>query len=359
MHRERASSQFPGVARLTSVVVVIVGYRNADDVADCLRALAASAPQPSFALFIAENGGAAGMDALIARLDAGDPAWRRDDAAAAPTMPLNARRSRDYRLVRPDGGAGPALHVAEMDENLGYAGGVNAWLRPLLAIPGWDGVWVLNPDTQPAPDALAELVGYAERHDKGMVGSCIIHADRLDRVFTRGLEWSRIAARAQAIDRGAELAIEPDASTVEARLTAPTGASVYVTRRLIESIGLMDERYFLYAEDLEWGDRARRLGMLGYAHRSRVPHKCGTTIGGTTTRAARSPLSVYLGVRNVILYVKDKHPLWLPWTVIMQAVRLAVYGAVGSFANMAVGFEGLAAGLRGEVGRPDRFLRTH
>jgi N-acetylglucosaminyl-diphospho-decaprenol L-rhamnosyltransferase len=342
---------------MVNVVVVIVGYCNADDIVDCLRALAAAKPEPNFDVFIAENGGAGGMEALVARLDQGDAAWRLANDVA-PTTPTRARRTRDYRLVRP-GSSGGRLHVAEMDENLGYAGGVNAWLRPLMATPGWDGVWVLNPDTQPAPDALAELVDYAERHDKGMVGSCIIRSDQLDRVFTRGLEWSRIGARAQAIDRGAELAIEPDPSTVEARLTAPSGASVYVTRRLIESIGLMDERYFLYAEDLEWGERARRLGMVGYAHRSQVPHKCGSSIGGTTGRAARSPLSVYLSVRNAVLYVKDKHPLWLPWTVIMQSVRIAIYGAVGAFVNMAVGFEGLAAGLRGEVGRPDKFLRTH
>jgi GT2 family glycosyltransferase len=342
---------------LTSVVVVIVGYRNAADVADCLRALAASRPQPSFEIFVAENGGAAGMDALVARLDAGESAWRKENAAAAPIKPLKARRTRDFTLVRPNGGAGAAVHVAELDENLGYAGGVNAWLRPLLSIPGWDGVWVLNPDTEPEPDALVELVEYAERHDKGMVGSCIVRTDRLDRVFTRGLEWNRIAARAEAIDRGAELAVEPDASTVESRLTAPSGASVYVTRKLIESIGLMDERYFLYAEDLEWGERARCLGMVGYAHRSRVPHKCSTAIGGGTSRAARSRLSVYLAARNAILFVKHKHPLWLPWTVLMQAVYVAAYGAAGSFANMAVGFEGLAAGLLGKVGRPDRFLR--
>ena len=68
--------------RFASVVVVIVGYRNAADVADCLRALAASRPQPSFEIFIAENGGAVGMDALMARLDAGESAWREEDAAA-------------------------------------------------------------------------------------------------------------------------------------------------------------------------------------------------------------------------------------------------------------------------------------
>jgi hypothetical protein len=50
-----------------------------------------------------------------------------------------------------------------------------------------------TPSLNPMP--FAELVEYAERHDKGMVGSCIIRTDRLERVFTRGLEWNRIAAR--------------------------------------------------------------------------------------------------------------------------------------------------------------------
>ncbi len=344
---------------MVKVVVLIVGYRNSGDIADCLRALAAADAEPSFGVFIAENGGASGMDALTAQLDAGDAAWRRADAPAAPTNPPNSRRSCGYRLIKPDGGAGGSVHLAEMDENLGYAGGVNSWLRPLLAVPGWDAAWVLNPDTQPEHDALAELAAYAESHGKGMVGSCIIHTDRMDKVFTRGLHWNKFAGRVQAIDRGAEIAVEPDAATVEARLTAPSGASVYVTRKLIESIGLMDERYFLYVEDLEWGERARRLGMLGYAHRSRVLHKCGSTIRGTAGRSARSPISVYLGMRNMVLFVRTTHPLWLPWTVVMQAAYLALYGAVGAFANMAVGFEGLAAGLRGQVARPDRFVDTH
>ncbi len=341
---------------MASVVVLIVGYRNPGDIADCLRALAAADAEPSFNVFIAENGGAAGMDALTAHLDAGDPAWRKADAASAPTRPPNSRRSRNYGLVRPDGVDGASVHVAEMDENLGYAGGVNAWLRPLLALPGWDAVWVLNPDTQPDAHALAELALYSRRHDKGMVGSCIIRTDQMDRVFTRGLQWNKVASRAEAIDRGAELAVEPDAATVETRLSGPSGASIYVTRRLVETIGLMDERYFLYNEDLEWGERARRLGMLGYAHKSRVPHKCGTTLGSAPGRRARSRLSVFLNIRNTILYVKANRPLWLPWTVLMQLAYIATYGVAGAFANMAVGFEGLAAGLKGEVGRPDRFL---
>ena len=40
----------------------------------------------------------------------------------------------------------------------------------------------------------------------------------------------------------------------------------------------------------------------------------------------------------------------------MQIGHLAIYGSVGAFSNMRVGFMGLAAELNGEVGRPDKFL---
>ena len=152
----------------------------------------------------------------------------------------------------------------------------------------------------------------------------------LSAVFTRGLRWNPIAGRVEAIDRGADLAFDPDPAQIESRLTAPSGASMYVTRDLIETIGLMDERYFLYAEDLEWGERAQRLGMLGYAHRSRVPHKHGTTIGGSGGRAARSKLSVYLSARNTVLYVRHRHPIWLPWTVAMQTAWSCLYFVAGA-----------------------------
>ena len=338
---------------MASVLITIVGYQNAGDIVECLQSLASAKAEPSFQIFIAENGGTVGMDALIGRLDAGDPAWRPTETPP-PTAPESVKRSRNYMLVHPDGSEAALVHVAEMKENLGYAGGVNAWLRPLQLVLGWEAVWVLNPDTRPEPDALAELAAYAKARGKGMVGSCIIGIGESDTVFTRGLRWNKLTARTVAIGQGAKSVSDPDQDEIEARLTAPSGASVYVTRELIDSIGLPDERYFLYMEDLEWGERAR--GMVGYAHRSRVPHKGGTTIGGSKGRAADSELSVYLHMRNVILFVRNRHPFWLPWTLLMQIAHLAVYGAVGAYPNMRVGFMGIAAGLNGELGRPKRFL---
>ncbi|MGH6856136.1 MAG: glycosyltransferase family 2 protein, partial [Methylocella sp.] len=226
-------------------------------------------------------------------------------------------------------------------------------------IPGWEGAWILNPDTEPTPSALAELVAYSVRRGRKMIGSCTTPTAYPGRVHSRGLAWRKLAAKTLAVDYHAPIAPEPDSDDVEARLTAPSGASCYVTRDLIEQIGLMDERYFLYFEDLEWGWRAKLKGAIGYAHRSVVPHKGGTTIGTTGGRSALSPLAVYLETRNCILFVRDKYPAWLLWTILMQIGHATVFGAVGAFRNMVAGYQGVVAGVLGEVGRPDRMLKAH
>ena len=43
----------------------------------------------------------------------------------------------------------------------------------------------------------------------------------------------------------------------------------------------------------------------------------------------------------------------------MQIVHASAFGAVGAFNNMMAGFQGLVAGISGEVGRPDRMLKAH
>ena len=64
----------------------------------------------------------------------------------------------------------------------------------------------------------------------------------------------------------------------------------------------MEERYFLYIEDLEWGLRAKRTNNIGYAFESVVYHKGGTTVGTGTVKTV-SPFATYLGYRNRMLFV--------------------------------------------------------
>jgi hypothetical protein len=90
-----------------------------------------------------------------------------------------------------------------------------------------------------------------------------------------------------------------------------------------------------------------------------VPHKGGTTIGTAGSRAKLSALAVYLEIRNRIVFVRNRYPAWLPWTILMQIVHVGAFGAVGAFENLTAGIQGLVAGISGEVGRPDRILKAH
>src|ERR1051326_1551670 len=115
------------------VAILIVAYRNPQDVTGCLRSLARAQTQPSFEVYIIENGGPDAFDALTSALASPDSPCRIDTNLGSPFRVHEFKRVRSFRLLRPDGSSGEQVNIAEAAENLGYAGGVNAWLRPLLS----------------------------------------------------------------------------------------------------------------------------------------------------------------------------------------------------------------------------------
>ena len=86
---------------------------------------------------------------------------------------------------------------------------------------------------------------------------------------------------------------------------------MYVTRECIKRIGLMDDLYFLYWEDVRIGASAPRPHSgIGYAHGSVVPHISGSASGTSNKRAERSAFTVYLGNRNKLHFVRQHYPGW-------------------------------------------------
>jgi N-acetylglucosaminyl-diphospho-decaprenol L-rhamnosyltransferase len=224
--------------------------------------------------------------------------------------------------------------------------------------PGWSAIWILNPDTYPEPDALAELAAYAKERGKGMVGSRLMIPDRPGISLSRGLKWNNLQSQLKGVDMFAPIAPDPDPEDVERRMDAPTGPSMYVTRECIERIGLMDDSFFLYWEEVDWGMRAKDTCGIGYAHSSIVPHIGGTATGAVRGRAKRSATVVYVYNRNKLLFVRQHHPNWFAWTVFVSFLRTGEYLAAGSTRNFSAAVRGLIAGLRGERGRPS-FAPTH
>ena len=142
------------ITDVAEVAVLIVGFNNPDDIVNCLAALSRAAAFPRFDVFICENGGRAAYERLIQRLVDGtacceltEEVRAQDETAPAPFVGIR-RLQMVSRAARVTIGCASA--------NLGYAGGVNAWLRQLMDREGWKGVWILNPDTEPAKRAPAK-----------------------------------------------------------------------------------------------------------------------------------------------------------------------------------------------------------
>jgi len=160
----------------------------------------------------------------------------------------------------------PMVQLIRNPENRGFAEANNQGIR---ATQG-EYVVLLNNDAQPSPGWLASLVAVANADARvGMVASQIrlAHAPgRLDstgiEVDVLGIAWNR--------HWGALVAAEPS-DPVE--VFGPSAAAALYRREMLEEIGLFDERYFAYYEDVELAWRARRAGWRClYVPAARVLH---------------------------------------------------------------------------------------
>lgn len=303
------------------VAVIVVAFRNTDDVVSCLQALARSTHR-SFSIWICENGG--------------------DDASAR----LNS-------LVGDTLSSGQPVRIINPGANLGYAGGINLCLDLLeTAKRPYDAAWILNPDTEPAPGALAALLQRLAKGDVDAVGSKVISEN--GHIQSYGGRWRAWLALGGAIGLSARAEDPVDAQAIEAQQAYLSGASMLVNRRFINVTGQMQADFFLYAEEVEWCLRARRRGLhLGFAPDALVLHRQGTTTGWAGPFRKRPKLSIYLDARNRIRLTRQLTPWFLPTAVAGILLHsLWRYARRGAWRQVGYVFEGVWAGLRNEAGRP-------
>jgi GT2 family glycosyltransferase len=183
--------------------------------------------------------------------------------------------------------------------NPGFAGGNNAALRPILTDPQPpDYVLLLNPDTVVRPGAVRALVDFLEANPHvGIAGSRLEDPDG-----TPQRSAFRFPSAAGELEDGLRLGLA--SRLLRSRVVAPpardeahptdwvAGASMLVRREVFDAIGLMDERYFLYFEEVDFCLQARRAGWpCWYVPQSRVVHLVGQASGVTDVKrpAKRRP----------------------------------------------------------------------
>lgn len=257
-----------GRVTVPSVAVIVLNWNGLEDTSACLASLG-RVDYPSFRVVVVDNGSTDGSPArLLERF--------------------------------------PNVTLIELERNLGYAGGNNAGLRHAIEM-GVDYALLLNNDTEVAPEFLRQLVETAEADPRvGMVGPTIYYYDHPDVIWSAGgaIDWRRGKTWMVCLN-------EPDRGQcgTEPRIVDfVTGCAMLVRREVMERVGLLDERFFLYYEEVEWCTRARRAGFkvlhLPAAH---VWHKIPLDARGD------SPEVHYYMTRNRLLFLRLAGVGWRAW----------------------------------------------
>ena len=186
----------------------------------------------------------------------------------------------------------PGIHIVQNNENRGFSGGVNSGIRES------NGTYIitLNNDTRMDSHCIRHLV-------HAMSGDARIGMGVIKMLFPDGTINSTgicISRSGAAWDRDMFKRDSPDNSPGGEIVGPCAGAAMY-RRSMLDAIGLFDEDFFLFMEDVDLALRARLAGWeCAYVPQAVVYHHHGGTAG------FMSDLTVYYGNRNILWYpVKD------------------------------------------------------
>lgn len=168
------------------------------------------------------------------------------------------------------------LVFLRLEENKGVGGGFNEALRFLLYDMECQAFWVMHHDTEPQSYALSALLEHVqnEKNDKiGLVGTTLIYKESDLQECAGGGYWRKWAGKAKNLDCGYDKYSHSEHAEVVRKLDYVNGASCLITRELINAIGLYEERFYMFYEDVEYGLRAKKAGFsLNWAPGARVYH---------------------------------------------------------------------------------------
>jgi N-acetylglucosaminyl-diphospho-decaprenol L-rhamnosyltransferase len=249
------------------LLVVILNYRVAHLTIDCLRSIAEEIGRvPGAHVAVCENG-------------TGDDSTER------------------IRKAISDNGWDSWCTLTALGTNLGFTGGNNSVIRPALqsADPP-EYVLLLNADTLVLLNAFKNLVDFVDRHPTIGIAGC----RQEERDGTPLRSAFRFPTPLSELEAGIKLGlvsrllkhwvVAPPIVDKPCETDWVSGASMIVRRAVFRDIGLLDEGYFTYFEDVDFCFNARKAGWPAwYVPASRVVHLVGQSTGITVKKPKRLP----------------------------------------------------------------------
>lgn len=211
----------------------------------------------------------------------------------------------------------PDVVLLKNSKNLGFAGSVNAGIRWALE-NNFDYIALLNSDALPENDWLENLIGSTIKNNSDITTSKIIKSGdgKLDTTGDAYSVWGL------PYPRGRDEKDTGQYQKTEEVMAACGGASLY-SRDVFDEVGLFDEKFFMYFEDVDFSLRAKLAGLkIIYEPKAIVNHE----VGGSSKKIPKKVLFhttknlSYLYIKNMPNYLFWKY---LPYFSVSWVSRLA------------------------------------
>ncbi len=209
----------------------------------------------------------------------------------------------------------PEVQVRELKRNWGYAAGNNLALQMALE-QGREGVFLLNNDTVVDPGCLEALWETARSAPRvGAVGPLVWAWPPSQGIWALGgeIHWRHAYTSHREVGR-----MEPSRCSPQPVDFIP-GCGILMLREALEAVGGFDERYFMYWEETDWCQRARRAGFSIWVDpRAQMWHKAPVYPDDLP------PATLYYMTRNRMLFFWEHGRAPMRWIALAHAVRGAI-----------------------------------
>ena len=245
----------------------------------------------------------------------------------------------------------PEINCINNQKNEGFTGANNKALKVILK-QNFDYVLLLNNDTEVKPDFLS-LMQASMDSDNNLAATqpLILDFPNKNTIWNAGGSFNTFFGLSKTRYKG--MMYKPNLK-IETLTEWISGCCILVKIAVIKEVGLLDNRFFAYFEDVDWSIRMTNLGYkLGVVPKSIIyHHSSGSTKRNNTTNEGNlSPYAHYLNVRNHIYLIKKHNFLFNSlgsW--IYQIIKITSYSTYfilrGRFSKFKIVWSGLLDGIK-------------
>lgn len=240
--------------------------------------------------------------------------WNGFEFSKACLQSLQNLEFPDYKIIVVDNAsenregsrlkdAFPNILLIQNEQNLGFTGGNNVGIRKALE-DGYTHIMLLNNDTEVEPDFLGEMIRKFRANSKlGVVQPLICFLHQQDQIWSAGGKWNSFLGRAVTLG---DRKVLSDYNLSDRILDWATGCCMLVSREALLEVGLLNDQYFAYFEDVEWSLRFRKNGYgIALASKAKIYHEAGASSKKKHSEGTLNARVFYLHVRNQLFLLRS------------------------------------------------------